>query len=56
MALHAALDGVGVAIGLRPYVEDDIAMGRLVAPLPLSVPKGGTWCIGWLRQNFREKP
>ena len=33
MALQAALDGVGVAIGLRPYVEDDIAMR----------------CDGWLR-------
>ena len=27
MALQAALDGVGVAVGLRPYVEDDIAAG-----------------------------
>jgi DNA-binding transcriptional LysR family regulator len=25
MALQAAVDGVGVAIGLRPYVEDDLA-------------------------------
>jgi DNA-binding transcriptional LysR family regulator len=40
MAIQAALDGVGVAIGLRPYVEDDIASGRLVAPFSLSVPKG----------------
>jgi DNA-binding transcriptional LysR family regulator len=24
MALQAAVDGVGVAIGLRPYVADDI--------------------------------
>ena len=40
MALQAALDGVGVAIGLRPYVEDDIAMRRLVAPFAISVPQG----------------
>ena len=72
MALQAALDGVGVAIGLRPYVEDDIAMGRLVAPFSLSVPKGRAWYLvyrpfretdpgliafrDWLRHNFTEKP
>src|SRR5262249_45268030 len=27
MALQAAVDGVGVAVGLRPYVEDDLASG-----------------------------
>lgn len=45
MAIQAALDGVGVAMGLRPYVEDDIASGRLVAPFALSVPKGRAWYI-----------
>ena len=69
MALQAALDGVGVAIGLRPYVEDDIAMRRLVAPFPISVPKGRAWYLvyrlfretdpgliafrDWLRRNFQ---
>jgi len=32
MALQATKDGVRVAMGLRPYVEDDIAAGRLVMP------------------------
>jgi LysR family glycine cleavage system transcriptional activator len=40
-ALQAAADGVGVAMGIRPYIDDDLAAGRLVAPFPLSVPKGG---------------
>src|SRR5262249_23091501 len=69
MALQAAVDGMGVAIGLRPYVEDDIAAGRLVAPFSLAVPKGRAWYLvyrpfrrddpglvafrGWLRQSFR---
>jgi len=68
MALQAALDGVGVAVGLRPYVEDDIAAGRLVAPFSLSVPKGRAWYLvyrpyrkdepvlavfrAWLRDSF----
>src|SRR5215470_9637454 len=69
MAIQAALDGVGVAIGLRPYVEDDIACGRLVAPFRLAVAKGRSWYLvyrpyreddasliafrGWLRENIK---
>ena len=47
MALQAALDGLGVAIGLRPYVEDDIAAAAGCA-VSLAVPKGapGIWFIG----------
>lgn len=45
LALQAAVDGVGVAIGLRPYVADDIAAGRLVAPFALTVPKGQAWYL-----------
>lgn len=44
-ALQAAADGLGVAMGIRPYIDDDLASGRLVAPFALSVPKGGRW---WL--------
>jgi DNA-binding transcriptional LysR family regulator len=52
MALQAALDGVGVAMALRPYVEDDIAAGRLVAPFSLSVPKGRAWYLVY--RPFRQ--
>lgn len=44
-ALQAALDGLGVALARRPFVEDDLAAGRLVAPFDLSVPKGAAWCL-----------
>jgi LysR family glycine cleavage system transcriptional activator len=44
-ALQAAADGVGIAMGIRPYVDDDLAAGRLVAPFALPVPKGRRW---WL--------
>ncbi|MFL6806499.1 MAG: LysR substrate-binding domain-containing protein [Xanthobacteraceae bacterium] len=69
MALQAAVDGVGVAMALRPYVEDDIAAGRLVAPFLLAVPKGRAWYFvyrpfraddpgliafrDWLRESFK---
>ncbi len=42
-AQQAAADGVGVAMGIRPYVDDDLAAGRLVAPFGIAVPKGGAW-------------
>jgi len=45
MVLQAALDGVGIAIGLRPYILDDLVAGRLVAPFDLSVPKGRAWYL-----------
>ena len=47
LALQAAADGLGVAIGLRPYVADDLAARRLVAPFPLTVPKGKAWYLIW---------
>jgi LysR family glycine cleavage system transcriptional activator/LysR family transcriptional regulator of beta-lactamase len=52
MALQAAVDGLGVAIGLRPYVQDDIAAGRLVAPFALAVPKGRAWYLVY--RPFRQ--
>jgi LysR family transcriptional regulator, regulator of gene expression of beta-lactamase len=45
LALQAAVDGLGVAIGLRPYVEDDLTAGRLVAPFTIAVPKDRAWYL-----------
>jgi LysR family transcriptional regulator, glycine cleavage system transcriptional activator len=44
-ALQAALDGLGVAMGIRPYIDDDLAAGRLVAPFAMTVPKGMRWYL-----------
>jgi LysR family glycine cleavage system transcriptional activator len=44
-ALQAAVDGVGVAMGIRPYIDDDLAAGRLIAPFALSVPKETGWYL-----------
>jgi LysR family transcriptional regulator, glycine cleavage system transcriptional activator len=44
-ALQAASDGLGIAMGIRPYIDDDLAAGRLIAPFALSVPKGMRWYL-----------
>jgi LysR family glycine cleavage system transcriptional activator len=51
-ALQAAADGVGVAMGIRPYIDDDIRAGRLIAPFPLTVPKGKEWYLVY--REFRK--
>jgi LysR family glycine cleavage system transcriptional activator len=38
MALQAAIDGLGVALGRTPFVEADIAAGRLVVPFHVRRP------------------
>lgn len=37
-AVQAAIDGMGVALGHRSFVGDDIKAGRLVAPFELNIP------------------
>lgn len=44
-ALQAAADGLGVAMGIRPYIDDDLKAGRLVAPFPITVPKRAGWYL-----------
>jgi LysR family glycine cleavage system transcriptional activator len=52
-ALQAAADGLGIAMGIRPYIDDDLAAGRLVAPFELSVPKGMRWYL--LYRSFQTE-
>jgi LysR family glycine cleavage system transcriptional activator/LysR family transcriptional regulator of beta-lactamase len=54
-ALQAALDGAGVAMGLHPYVIDDLAAGRLVAPFRLNVAKAQGWHLAY-RDEARGDP
>lgn len=44
-AMQAAADGAGIAIGISPYVDDDLKAGRLIAPFKLSVSKGEHWYL-----------
>jgi LysR family glycine cleavage system transcriptional activator len=52
-AQQAAADGLGVAMGIRPYIDDDLAAGRLVAPFALSVPKSMRWYLVY--RSFRTE-
>lgn len=54
-ALQAAQDGLGVAMGLHPYVVDDLQAGRLVAPFALEVPKPLGWYFVY-RQGAERQP
>ena len=53
-ALQAAVDGVGVAMGIRPYIDDDLAARRLVAPFAQTVPKGQRWYLIYNRSRAEE--
>jgi LysR family transcriptional regulator, glycine cleavage system transcriptional activator len=45
MALQAAIDGMGVALGQTHVVEADLAAGRLVAPFALTLPAAAGFYI-----------
>ncbi len=54
-ALQAAVDGAGVAMGIRPYIDDDLAAGRLVAPFATSVPKGKRWYLIYREERAADR-
>jgi len=54
-ALQAAADGLGVAMGIRPYIDDDLAAGRLVAPFHRAVSKGMHWYLVY-REARSDEP
>lgn len=54
-ALQAAADGLGVAMGIRPYIDDDLAAERLVAPFAVAVSKGQGWYLVY-RPGRAEQP
>jgi LysR family transcriptional regulator, glycine cleavage system transcriptional activator len=55
-ALQAALDGVGVAMGISPYIDDDVRAGRLVTPFQTSVAKGKHWYLVYREARNAVKP
>ena len=57
-ALQAAVDGLGIAMGIRPYIDDDLAAGRLVAPFALACRRAcaGIWSIAASAPNSAISP
>ena len=47
MAYQAAAEQLGVMMALLPFVRDDLASGRLVAPFDLRVPTEGAYFMAW---------
>ena len=55
LVLQTALDGQGVALGILPFVDTDLASGRLSRPFQLSVDPGSAYFLIYTRQSL-EKP
>jgi LysR family transcriptional regulator, glycine cleavage system transcriptional activator len=47
LAYQAAIDGVGVVIAQRSFVDEDLRNGRLVAPFALQVPADGSYYFAY---------
>jgi LysR family glycine cleavage system transcriptional activator len=45
MAIQAAVDGLGVALGRTRLVEADVAAGRLVAPFDMVLPQDAGYYV-----------
>lgn len=52
LTLQAAVDGLGVALGPRPIIDDELAAGRLVAPLPGPMVRSRAYW--WVMPNSRS--
>jgi len=55
MAFEAAIQGLGLALGRRPLVDDDLSAGRLVVAVDRTVPSGSSYWFVSAETNF-EKP
>jgi LysR family glycine cleavage system transcriptional activator len=47
LTYQAAIDGLGVVIAQRSFVEEDLRCGRLVAPFELLVPGDGSYFLAY---------
>jgi LysR family glycine cleavage system transcriptional activator len=55
LAYQAAEQGLGVALGQRALVQDDLTSGRLVAPLDFSIPSRGGFYMIYPKDTERWK-
>lgn len=52
LALTAAVQGIGIALGQQPYVQEDLAAGRLIELFPgRRVPNPNRWYLGCRRER-----
>jgi LysR family glycine cleavage system transcriptional activator len=51
LAYQAAVDKLGVMVALLPFVRDDLASGRLVAPIDLKVPAEGSYYLAYSAES-----
>lgn len=54
LVLQAALSGQGVALGVLPFVEADIAEGRLVRPFALSIVPDESYYLIYRKGSIRK--
>lgn len=47
LAYQAAIDGLGVVIAQRSFIEEELKSGRLVAPFDLEVPGDGAYYLSY---------
>ncbi|MES3000493.1 MAG: transcriptional regulator GcvA [Pseudomonadota bacterium] len=55
LAYQAAADKLGVIVALLPFVRDDLAAGRLVAPFALEVPTEGAYYLAYPTREPKPK-
>lgn len=55
LAYQAAADQLGVIVALLPFVRDDLAAGRLVAPFALRVPTAGAYYLAYPTRSPQPK-
>lgn len=54
LVLQTALDGQGVALGILPFVEDDLEAGRLIRPFALAVDPGQAYYLIYRKARLQR--
>jgi LysR family transcriptional regulator, glycine cleavage system transcriptional activator len=54
MAADAAIRGLGVALGRRPLLDDDIDSGRLIPLFDQSIPSGSGYWLVTAQTDFQK--
>ena len=55
IAYHAAANGLGIALGQRSLVKEDLDAGRLVIPVDIAIPGDGAFYLIYLPETLRDR-